>query len=147
MRNKTIYEWLRIAREKGIEALAPLPRLGRKRTLSEIDAQEVKRWIAGGEPRQYGFDFGLWTRQIVADLIFDKFHICIGLTAVGDLLHRLDITPQKPLHRAYERDEKAVKTWQKAEYPKIVKSAKKQGAEIFWLEETAIRSDDPLQRT
>lgn len=145
--DRTIFKWLRIAREKGIDALAPLPRLGRKRALSEIEAQEAKRWIVGGDPRQYGFDFGLWTRQIVANLILDKFGTVLSLTAVSDLLHRLDITPQKPLRRAYERDEKAVKKWQRVEYPGIVKEAKKQGAEIFWLDEAAIRSDDPLQQT
>jgi len=145
--SRTIFKWLRTAREKGIDALAPLPRSGRKRTLTEIEEQEVKRWIVGGDPRQYGFDFGLWTRQIVADLIFDQFDIRLSVSAVGNLLHHLGLTPQKPLRRAYERDEKAVKEWQKDQYPKIVKEAKKQGAEIFWLDEAAIRSDDPLQRT
>lgn len=101
----------------------------------------------GGDPRQHGFDFGLWTRQIVSDLILAKFDIQISITATGELLHRLGLTPQKPLRRAYERDEDAVREWKDKEYPKILKEAKKQGAEIFWLDEAAIRSDDPLQRT
>jgi len=92
-------------------------------------------------------DFGLWTRQIVSDLIADRFHITLSTTAVGNLLHRLGLTPQKPLRRAYERDEKAVEEWKKETYQKIRKAAKKQGAEIFWLDEAGIRSDDPLQRT
>ena len=145
--NKTIFKWLRIARENGLEALAPLPRTGRNRALSEMEAEEVKRWIVSGDPRQYGFDFGLWTRQIVADLISDRIGVTLSVTAVGNLLHRLDLTPQKPLRRAYERDEEAVKEWKEETYPEIKKAAKKQGAEIFWLDEAAIRSDDPLQRT
>lgn len=145
--DRTIFTWLRTARDKGMDALAPIPRTGRKKALSDLEEQEVKRWIIGGDPRQFGFDFGLWTRQIVADLIADRFHVTLSVTSVGNLLHRLGITPQKPLRRAYERDEKAVKKWQKQEYPKIVKEAKKQGAQIFWLDEAAIRSDDPLQRT
>lgn len=144
---KTIFTWLRTARERGLDGLAPIPRSGRNRKLSAMEEQEVKRWVVGGDPRQFGFDFGLWTRQIVADLIADKFSITVSVTAVGKLLHRLGITPQKPLRRAYERDEKAVKKWQKIAYPQIVKEAKKQGAELFWLDEAAIRSDDPLQRT
>lgn len=145
--SKTIFKWLRIARENGLDSLAPIPRTGRKRALSEIEAEEVKRWIINGDPRQYGFDFGLWTRQIVADLIYDKFKINLSVTAVGNLLHRLGLTPQKPLRRAYERDESAVQEWVDNVYPEIKKSAKKQGAEIYWLDEAAIRSDDPLQRT
>ena len=55
------------------------------------------RWINGCDPRQYGLDFGLWTRSVVADLIERKFAIRLGVTAVGELLAKLGLTPQKPL--------------------------------------------------
>ena len=143
---KTIFKWLRVAREKGLDALAPIPRTGRKRALSDAEADEVKCWIVGGSPRQYGFDFGLWTRKIVADLITDRFRINLSVTAVGNLLHRLELMPQEPLRRAYERDEEAVTYWKQQDYPKIKKEAKKCGAEIFWLDESAIHSNGPLQK-
>lgn len=145
--SKTIFTWLKTAREQGIDALAPKTRTGRNRMLSPLEDQEVKRWVVGGDPRQHGFDFGLWTRQIVADLIKEKFGIDMSLSGVGKLLHRLGLTPQKPLRRAYERDEKAVKEWVEKVYPNVQKYAKKTGAEIFWLDEASIRSDDLLQRT
>lgn len=144
---KTIFTWLKIAREQGLNALSPKARTGRNRKLSLLEEQEVKRWIVGNDPRQFGFDFGLWTRQIVSDLIKDRFGIELSVTSTGELLHRLGLTPQKPLRRAYERDEKAVKEWVAVVYPKVKKHAKKTGAEIFWLDEASIRSDDPLQRT
>ena len=144
---RTIYAWLKIAREQGVDALAPKERTGRNRKLSDAEEQEVKRWIIGNDPRQFGFDFGLWTRRIVSGLIKERFNIKLSITSTGELLHRLDLTPQKPLRRAYERDEKAVKEWVAKVYPKVKKYAKKQGAEIFWLDEASIRSDDPLQRT
>jgi len=144
---KTIFKWLKIAKEQGIDALAPKPRLGRTRALTEFESAEVKRWILSGDPRQYGFDFGLWTRQIVSDLIVKHLGIRLGLTAVGELLHREGLTPQKPMRRAYERDDAAIKIWLDEIYPDIKKSAKKQGAEVFWLDEASIRSDDPLMRT
>jgi len=145
--SKTIFTWLKVAREKGIEALAPKVRTGRNRRLAPIEEQEVKHWIIGGDPRQHGFDFGLWTRQIVSDLIKEKFGIDMSKSGVGKLLHRLGLTPQKPLRRAYERDEKVVEEWVATVYPRVQKFAKKTGAEIFWLDEASIRSDDPLQRT
>ena len=144
---KTIFVWLKTAREKGLDALAPKPRPGRGRSLSEFEAQEVKRWVLSGDPRQYGFDFGLWTRQIVADLILEHFNIEVSVSTVGNLLHRMGLTPQKPLRRAYERDDEAIREWKEKTYPKIKKSAKKAGAEVFWLDEASIRSDDRLMRT
>jgi transposase len=104
-------------------------------------------WINGKDPRQYGFDFGLWTRKIVSALILEKFKIDMGVTSVGRLLAELNITPQKPLRRAYERDPEAVRAWQEETYPEIRKRAKRRDAEIFFLDEAGIRSDDPLGRT
>lgn len=99
------------------------------------------------DPRQYGFDFGLWTRRIVQSLIQQRMRIELGLTAVGRMLARLDITPQKPLRRAYERDPVAVKLWLEERYPKLKKRAKRLGAQIFFLDEAGFQSDPPLQRT
>jgi transposase len=66
---------------------------------------------------------------------------------VGKLLASLDITPQKPLRRAYERDPKAVKLWLDETYPKLKKRAQKLGAKIFFLDEAGFQSDPPLGRT
>src|SRR5258708_27378785 len=71
----------------------------------------------------------------------------LGWTAVGRLLASLEITPQKPLRRAYERDPKAVELWLKKTYPKLKKRAKRLGAKIFFLDEAGFQSDPPLGRT
>jgi transposase len=120
---------------------------GREPKLSEKQGQRVKRWIVGKDPRQYGFDYGLWSRRIVQKLIQEKFGVELGLTAVGRLLARLAITPQKPLRRAYERDPAAVELWVKETYPKLKKRAKRLGAKIFFLDEAGFQSDPILGRT
>jgi transposase len=66
---------------------------------------------------------------------------------VGKLLASLDITPQMPLRRAYERDPKRVQHWLDEEYPKLKKRAQKLGAKIFFLDEAGFQSDPPLGRT
>jgi transposase len=100
----SIYPWLRKFREEGWDALVERIAQGPEPKLNEKQRQQVKRWILGKDPRQYGFDFGLWTRRIVQALIEDKMRVELGLTAVGRLLASLDITPQKPLRRAYDSD-------------------------------------------
>lgn len=143
----TIYRWLRVEREGGEAALQARRHPGRPCTLTPKQKQQVRKWICGKDPRQFGFDFGLWTRRIVADLIARKMGKTLGLTAVGRLLAELQITPQKPLRRAYERDPEAVEHWQRVAYPRLRKRAKRLGADIFFLDEAGIRSDAPLQRT
>src|SRR5581483_9111679 len=90
----TIYRWLRAAKRGGVEALRARKHPGPKTTLSPRQKLQVRDWINGKDPRQYGFDFGLWTRRIVAELIAQKFGVRVGVTAVGRLLYELDITPQ-----------------------------------------------------
>jgi len=143
----TIYRWLAHHEEKGLEALVSRVAAGREPKLTDRQRQQVKRWIVGRDPRQYGFDYGLWTRRIVQELIGDKFKVELGLTAVGRLLASLDITPQKPLRRAYERDPKAVEQWRREEYPKLWRRARKHGAKIYFLDEAGFQSDPVLGRT
>jgi len=143
----SIYPWLRAYEQQGMEALVERIAQGPEPKLTDKQGQQVKRWILGKDPRQYGFDFGLWTRRIVQILIQEKLGIQMGLTAVGRLLARLEITPQKPLRRAYERDPVAVDLWVKKIYPKLKKRAKKLGAHLFFADEAGFQSDPSLGRT
>lgn len=143
----SIYPWLRAHQKGGEAALQSRQAPGRVPALTGKQTQQVKKMIVGKDPRQYGFDFGLWTRQIVADLIEQKFGKKLGRTAIGRLLARLEITPQKPLRRADERDEKAVRKWVREEYPKLRKRAKRRGARIFFLDEAGFRSEPGWGRT
>jgi len=143
----TIYPWLRKHADQGMDALVEKIAQGPEPKLTEKQRQQVKRWILGKDPRQYGFDFGLWSRRIVRALIAEKLGVELGLTAVGRLLASLEITPQKPLRRAYERDPKAVALWVKETYPKLKQRAKRLGASIFFLDEAGFQSDPVLGRT
>ena len=138
-----IYKWLREAKGKGrgLRALRSRKATGRPRTLTAKQEQQLFRWINGKDPRQHGFDFGLWTRLVVRRLIADKFDANLGVTAVGKLLAKLGLTPQKPLKRAYERDPAAIEAWKNDTYPSIARQAKKRGAEIYFWDESGFRAD------
>ena len=143
MSRTSVYRWLKAAsgRGKGERALASRPATGRPTKLSAVQQRQVFRWINGRDPRQYGLDFGLWTRQIAATLIEQKFGVTLGLTAVGRLLARLGLTPQKPLQRAYQRDPAAIERWQRDTYPGIAAAARQSGAEIYFWDESGFRAD------
>ena len=143
----SIYPWLRAHKRKGQAALLMRKACGPRPKLTPKQCQQVRRWIIGKDPRQYGFHFGFWTRQIVAQLIKEKFGVSLKLTAVGRLLASLEITPQKPLRRAYERDPKAVAEWLEQDYPRLRRRASKHRARIFFLDEAGFSSEPNLGRT
>src|SRR3981189_355133 len=138
-----IYRWLRDVRGKGrgLRALRSRKGTGRPRRLAPKQEQQVFRWINGKDPRQHGFDFGLWTRLVVRKLIADKFGANLGVTAVGKLLAKWGLTPQKPLKRAYERDPAAIEAWKRDTYPSIAGRAKRRGAEIYFWDESGLLPD------
>lgn len=142
-----LYPWLHKFKEGGWEALCEKIAEGPAPKLTEKQRQQVRRWVVGKDPRQYGFEFGLWTRRIVAALIARKLGVEMGLTAVGRLLAQLNITPQKPLRRAYERDPEAVRQWVQETYPRLRARARKHGAKIFFLDEAGFSSEPNLGRT
>jgi transposase len=143
----SIYRWLRKAKAKGVESLRAVKATGRPSGLTQEQKGEVASWITGKDPRQYGFDFGLWTRQIIARMIEERFGIPVSVSTVGRLLADLGITPQKPVRRAYERDPEAVEAWMKESFPKIRSRAKARGADIFFMDEAGVRSDSVLGRS
>lgn len=139
----TIYRWINAARGRGqgLKALAARPASGRPRTLTAAQERQVFRWINGKNPRQYGFDFGLWTRQIVCELIARRFGVRLSLASIGAVLARQGLTPQKPLQRAYQRDPAAIVRWQRETYPAIARKAKRDKAEIYFWDESGFRAD------
>lgn len=96
------------------------------------------RWVNGKRPDQYGFDFGLWTRQIVQELLLTRFGVRLSLASIGALLARLGLTAQKPLQRADQSDPEAVAKWKNETFPAIATEARASGAEVlFWDESGA----------
>jgi len=139
----TIYKWIKAVSRRGIgvEALRARRATGRPRSLTLRQEQQVFHWVNGKDPRQYGLDFGLWTRRVVVDLINRKFGIRLGLTAVGELLAKLGLTPQKPLQRAYQRDPEAIERWRRETFPSIARKAKEEGGEVYFWDESGFRAD------
>ena len=139
----TVYRWLKVARGRGrgLKALAARPATGRPRTLTAAQERQVFSWINGKNPMPYGFDFGLWTRQIVRELIVRRFGVRLSLASIGAVLARQGLTPQKPLQRAYQRDPAAIARWQRETYPAIARTAKRDKAEIYFWDESGFRAN------
>lgn len=144
-----VRKWVKAYKEKGISGIKAKPRGHGKdvnRRLSLDQESTLKKMITDKQPDQLKLDYVLWTRKAVQELILQECLINMPIRTVGDYLKRWGFTPQKPAKRAYEQNPKAVKRWLDEDYPEIKKRAKEEGAEIFWGDETGMRSDSQHER-
>jgi len=136
-----IYRWLAAYRWGGIDALRAKKLSGRPQILSAGQLMKLYTLITTQDPRQYQFPFALWTVSIIRDVIGKVFGVRMSGVSVWRTLKKLGLSPQRPLRRAYQRNDEAVQKFLSEEYPKIRARAKLLGASIYWEDESAIRSD------
>src|SRR6478752_9002935 len=132
---------------RGLKALRSTKGTGRPRKLTSAQERQVFRWVNGKRSDQHGFDFGLWTRQIVQELLLSRFEVRLSLASIGALLARLGLTAQKPLQRAYQRDPAAVARWKSEIFPAIATEAQASEAEILFWDESGFRADSVHGKT
>jgi transposase len=137
----TVFNWLKQYKKIGPAALVVKIAPGRTPRLTDKQREQVRKLIVGRDPRQLQFDFALWTRQMVRDLIKREFGVDYTLQAIGNILHDMGLSPQRPLVRAYEQNPELVRRWKDEEYPAIVRAAKAAGGSIFFCDEAGIRTD------
>ena len=90
-----IYDWLKKYRAGGIEALRALPIPGRPPKLTEQQQAWVYCMVTQNNPLQLQFEFALWTRAMVRDLIRREYGVTLSLASVGRLLRSMGLSPQR----------------------------------------------------
>ncbi len=140
---QAIHNWMNAVEEGGAAALRARKRGPRPGStmLAPHQAATVVRMITASCPDQLRLPFALWTREAVCALVRRRFGVAMSVWTAGRHLAAWGLTPQKPLRRACERDEAAVREWLEAEYPAIAARAKREGAEIHWGDQMGLRSD------
>lgn len=138
---RTLYDWLARYRHGGWDAL----REGRRSGRSRKAGPEVMQWlfevVTQGDPYTHKFPFALWTLPIIMKLLKREHGIKLSKSSVSRLLQQLGLSPQRPVYRAYQRDPKALETYLNTTFPELKQRAQREGAAIYFVDESSVRSD------
>ena len=138
---RTVFRWLSAFISGGQTALLAKELTGRPRLLEAKQMSWIAKTIRGKTPQQCQFEFALWTLGLVKLLILKRFGLDLSKATVSRLLRTLGFTAQRPLYRAWQQDPALVAQWQAKEFPKIKAAALRVGAQIFFADESGVRSD------
>lgn len=114
------YRWKEAWETGGKKALASKGPAGRKARLTAAQTQQVEAALLAG-PAAQGYKTSLWTLPRVAALIKDLTGVCYHPGHVWRLLGASGFSCQRPERRAVERDEEAIRRWQRVEWPALKK--------------------------
>jgi transposase len=124
---QTVSRWADDFQTGGREALQKAGRAGRKPELSEADRERLQELLLQG-PEKLGYETALWTCARVAHLIDNEFGVEYHPGHVWKVLDDLGWSCQRPVGRARERNEEAIRRWRRVEWPALKKKVKTRGA-------------------
>lgn len=123
---QSVSRWAQQAAQGGLEALRHPGRAGRKPQLSAGQCHQLEQLLLDGA-EAHGYPTPLWTCQRVTQLIKEQFGIRYHPGHVWKILLRLGWSPQRPVGRARERDEQAIRQWRRRTWPAAKKKPKNRG--------------------
>jgi transposase len=115
---ETVGRWVK-AHGRGGDRALDARRRGRRpghTKLTDAEQLRIARLVAGKNPDQLKLPGFLWTRALVAELIVRELGIVVSEETVGRYLRAWGFSPQKPMRRAYEQSDEAVRRWLEETY-------------------------------
>jgi transposase len=124
---QSVSRWARELEQSGVGGLRQAKRTGRPPKLNAAQLRDIEQVLKRG-PEACGFATGLWTARRVRDLIEYRTGVRYHEDHVWRILRQLGWTCQRPVGRALERDEAAIRNWKKYRWPRIKKKRSASGA-------------------
>jgi transposase len=116
-----VSQWLARARAEGVEeGLRRHPAPGPTPKLTPDQLAQVPTLLDRGA-EAYGFRGQAWTCKRVGEVIRRTFGVTYDPSHISRLLHRLGYSVQRPIERATQRDEAAVRGWWEHRWPAVKK--------------------------
>lgn len=124
---QSVNRWAKMIKELGREGLKQAGRAGRKSRLSEAEFKQLEEKLKRGAEAA-GYETNLWTLNRMAELIEQDFGVEYHPGHVSWILKKLGWSCQRPVGKALERNEPAIKQWKKRRWPELKKKRSARGA-------------------
>lgn len=145
---EAVCRWWTAYQKGGLDAV-PGRRTGRPKgdtLLTPAQQERIQELLTAHRPDQLGVEAVLWTRGAVAALILQEFGITVAVRTAGTYLRRWGFTPKKPRRKARKQDPAEVQEWLETTFPAVEARAARQGAEVWFADETGVDTDEARGR-
>jgi transposase len=129
-----VSQWFKKAKAQGVQALKHQPPPGAKPKLSEEQRAQLPGLLEQGA-EAFGFRGKVWTTKRVALMIQQHFGVSYHRAHCSRLLRQLRYSHQKPIEKATQRDEAAIRAWKEQRWEELKKQAKAEGRTIVFVDE------------
>jgi transposase len=125
-----VSQWTKRGREEGAEGLRQSLAKGAKPRISDEQRTQLPTFLALGA-EAFGYRGDVWTGQRVAELIKRVFGISYHPDHCSRILRQIGWSVQKPIERATQRNEEAIKDWKEQQWPALQKKPKSRSERLF----------------
>src|SRR5208337_68156 len=130
-----VSHWIHTAEDFGANGLRSHSSPGHPAKLTPSQKWQIPEFLWHGA-EAYGFRGDVWTCARVAQVIEEEFGVRYHKDHVGRLLQELHWTPQVPIRRAVQRDEKAIERWRDEVWPELRKRARRERRVLVFVDES-----------
>ncbi len=133
-----MYDWLQRYQSQELRGPESHPARGVEAQVTEAMEAWLKETVLHSTPLAHGYDTRLWTRDILAAPLQERFGVPVTGHTTSGHLKKLGLSYQKPRYRAVEQDPQEVAFFLEEKLPRIQRLAEKLGADIAFEDEAGI---------
>lgn len=127
----TISDWLSLIQLEGISRKSDIKQTGKPKRLTDEQIEKLKP-ILLKSPEEQDFKFTMWTTKLVIELINKLYNVSYKPLQVRRILHRLDLSCQKPRPTHKKASKKAQEDFKKTSEKEYNHMQKMDMRSYFW---------------
>ena len=134
---ETVRPWIKAFLARGFDALADQPHPGQRSRLTPAMEETIRADLRR--------DARTWTAAQLTAWVAEQFGVRLSPAQLGRRLKRAGIVYKRASRSLkHKQDPEEVRRWLEETYPAIEGRAEKEGAEIYWCDETGAAADHPF---